>query len=278
MRVLVLENETSSRRGGQELSLLDVCEGLRLVATRSCWRTCPAGDLDARYRRFCERMVQVSTYAVDRSRTVPSAVEWLSSLWKVSGSAPDIVYANQYPDSLFAAAIKRLFPVPFVCHLRLPPPDSFCGQFRVGMSRASHLIAISEQTRRDWIDRGFRADAIEVVHNGIDFARFGRTVDPAEARRGMGLPPEPFLMTFAGRLHPAKGVETLLEAVPLVMARRSLSSCRRRTPVEYERPGWPAARLPGRTTRHAPNASASTDMSPGSRTRTTCRSFCGRAT
>ena len=218
MRVLVLENETSSGRGGQELSLLDVCEGLAARGHSIVLAYVSAGDLDGRYRRICERMIQVSNYAVDRSRTVPSALEWLSSLWKVTGSAPDVVYANQYPDSPFAAAIKRLFSVPFVCHLRLPPPDRFCGQFRLGMSQASHLIAISEQTRRDWFDRGFRADAIDVVHNGIDFERFGHTGDPAEARRALGLPLEPFLMTYAGRLHPAKGIETLLEAVRLVMA------------------------------------------------------------
>ena len=74
------------------------------------------------------------------------------------------------------------------------------------MSQASHLIAISEQTRRDWIDRGFRGDAIDVVHNGIDLERFHRHDDPADARRSLNLPIEPLLITYAGRLHPPRKV------------------------------------------------------------------------
>ena len=131
-------------------------------------------------------------------------------------SVPDVVYANQYQDSLLAAAVRRLLMIPFVCHLRLPPPDVFCGQFRVGMGQASRLIAISEQTRRDWIARGFRADAIDLVYNGIDVARFDEGEDRLVARHRLNLPAESFIVTYAGRLHPAKGIEVLLEAFGLI--------------------------------------------------------------
>src|SRR5450756_1334477 len=88
------------------------------------------------------------------------------------------------------------------------------------MERASHLIAISEQTRREWIGRGFRPDAIDVVYNGIDPGRFDRHDAPAAAREGLGLPADSLLLTYAGRLHPAKGVETLIEALSLVVRER----------------------------------------------------------
>ncbi len=221
MRVLVLENEMTSTRGGQELSLLDVCEGLAARGHAIVLAYVTPGDLEPRYRRICERMIRVRTYAIDRSRTLSSVGELASSLWSVAGSAPDVVYANQYLDSLFAAAVRRLYRVPFVCHLRLPPPDTICGQYRIGMEQASHLIAISEQTRRDWVDRGFRADAIDVVHNGIDLSAFDRHDDPAAARAALGLPADVLLLTYAGRLHPAKGVETLIEAFSLVARERA---------------------------------------------------------
>lgn len=220
MRVLVLENETTSTRGGQELSLLDVCEGLAARGHAIVLAYVTPGDLEPRYRRICERMIQVSTYSVDRSRTLSSLGDLASSLWAVAGSAPDVVYANQYLDSLFAAIVHRLHRVPFVCHLRLPPPDLICGQFRIGMERASHLVAISEQTRREWIGRGFRPDAIDVVYNGIDPGRFDRHDAPAAAREALGLPADSLLLTCAGRLHPAKGVETLIEALSLVARER----------------------------------------------------------
>jgi glycosyltransferase involved in cell wall biosynthesis len=220
MRVLVLENEMTSTRGGQELSLLDVCEGLAARGHSIVLAYVTSGDLEPRYRQICERMIRVSTYSIDRSRTLSSLGDLASSLWAVAGSAPDVVYANQYLDSLFAAIVRRLHRVPFVCHLRLPPPDPICGQFRIGMEQASHLIAISEQTRRDWIARGFRADAIDVVYNGIDSGQFDRRGDPAAARAALGLPAEPLVLTYAGRLHPAKGVETLIDAFSLVARER----------------------------------------------------------
>ena len=216
MRILVLENEMTSERGGQELSLLDVCEGLAARGHSIVLAYVTGGDLEPRYRRICERMIRVRTYMIDRSRTLSSLADFAMSLWAVAGSAPDIVYANQYFDSMFAATVRRLYRVPFVCHLRLPPPEAICGQFRIGMEQASHLIAISEQTRREWIDRGFRADAIDLVYNGIDLRRFDRHDEPAAARAALGLPTGSLLLTYAGRLHPAKGVETLLDAFSLV--------------------------------------------------------------
>jgi glycosyltransferase involved in cell wall biosynthesis len=220
MRVLVLENETTSTRGGQELSLLDVCEGLAARGHRIVLAYVTAGDLDPRYRQICERMVRVRAYSIDRRRTAASLLEFAASLWAIVGTRPDVVYANQYLDSLFAAAVRRLWRVPFVCHLRLPPPDPLCGQFRIGMEQVSHLLAISNQTRLDWLARGFSPDAIDVVYNGIDASKFERHDEPGAARDALGLPRAPLLVTYAGRLHPAKGVETLIAAVGLVARTR----------------------------------------------------------
>jgi glycosyltransferase involved in cell wall biosynthesis len=216
MRLLVLENETTSRRGGQELSLLDVCEGLAARGHSIVLAYVTSGDLLPRYERICERIIRVPTYAIDRTRTIASTAEWITALWAVRRSVPDVVYANQYQDSLLAAAVRRLLMIPFVCHLRLPPPDVFCRQFRVGMGQASRLIAISEQTRREWSARGFRADAIDLVYNGIDVARFNDSEDGLAARSRLNLPAASFIVTYAGRLHPAKGIEVLLEAFCLV--------------------------------------------------------------
>jgi glycosyltransferase involved in cell wall biosynthesis len=207
-------------RGGQELSLLDVCKGLSAKGHALTLAFVTPGDLEPEYRRICERMVRVRTYAVDRSRTAASLAEFVGSLLSVRGVRPDIVYANQYLDSLFAGAARRLFGAPFVCHLRLPPPDVMCAQFRVGMSQASHLIAISEQTRRDWIATGYPADRIAVVHNGIDTARYSRRGHTGAIRDSLGVPRDGLLVTYAGRLHPAKGVETLIEAVGLLPRER----------------------------------------------------------
>lgn len=220
MRILVLENELTSTRGGQELSLLDVCRGLSKRGHQITLAYVTSGDLQDEYSRFCVRMVPVRTYAIDRSRTAASLRDFLNSLWALRGERPHVVYVNQYQDSLLAALARRLHRAPFVCHLRLPPPDILCTQFRLGMSQTTRLIAISEQTKRDWVASGYSAEAIDVVYNGIDPARFTRRADRLDQRQALGVSADDLLVTFAGRLHPAKGVETLLEGFSLIARAR----------------------------------------------------------
>jgi glycosyltransferase involved in cell wall biosynthesis len=220
MRILALENELTSMRGGQEISLLDVCRGLAGKGHQVALAYVTGGDLEEEYRRICQRMVRVRNYSVDRSRTLISLYDFLGSLWAIRSERPDVVYANQYQDSLLAGIARRLHRTPFVCHLRLPPPDRMCTQFRLGMSQATRLIAISEQTKRDWVACGYPSQGIDVVHNGIDPGRYVRQAGRSELRRALGVPIEGLLVTYAGRLHPAKGVETLLEGFSLIAQRR----------------------------------------------------------
>jgi glycosyltransferase involved in cell wall biosynthesis len=220
MRILALENELTSMRGGQEISLLDVCRGLAEKGHQVTLAYITPGDLEDEYRRICHRIVQVRTYSIDRSRTVVSLRDFLASLWAVRDERPDVVYANQYQDSLFAGIAGRIFRTPLVCHLRLPPPDVMCTQFRLGMSQTTRHIAISEQTKRDWVAFGYLSDAIDVVYNGIDLRRYIRAAGRPERRRTLGVPADDLLVTYAGRLHPAKGVETLLEGFSLIAHNR----------------------------------------------------------
>lgn len=220
MKVLVLENELTSMRGGQELSLLEVCRGLAGKGHQITLAYATPGDLEADYRQICDRLVRVSTYSIDRSRTIGSVRDFLGSVWSVRGGRPDVVYANQYLDSLFAAAARWMHRAPFVCHLRLPPPDVMCTQFRLGMSQTTRLVAISEQTKRDWTAFGYPSDGIDVVYNGISLGRYLRREGRLEVRRGLGVPDDMLLVTYAGRLHPAKGVEILLEAFSRIVRRR----------------------------------------------------------
>jgi glycosyltransferase involved in cell wall biosynthesis len=215
--VLVLENELTSRRGGQELSLADVCAGLAARGHAIVLAYVTGGDLEAQYRRCCERLVNVRAYSIDRRRTAGAAIDAVRSLWAVRGARPDVVYANQYLDSPLAGVVARLNRAPFVCHLRLPPPERLCGQYRFGMRQASRMIAISAQTRRDWIDAGLDAARIDIVPNGIDVTRYGRRGDPMATRARLGLPADRPIVTYAGRLHPYKGIETLLEAFELAV-------------------------------------------------------------
>jgi glycosyltransferase involved in cell wall biosynthesis len=75
------------------------------------------------------------------------------------------------------------------------------------------MIATSRQTRDDYVSRGFRTDRIDVVYNGIDLREWQANGDPARTRERFGVPVGAFLLAFAGRLHPGKGVDVLLDAM-----------------------------------------------------------------
>ena len=216
MRILVLENEPSRARGGQEVSLFDVCRGLaRRGHTIDLSHTTP-GDLLDEYRAFCRRIEHVGAYTIDRRRVLAAARFVVDALRP--RVAPDVVYANQYLDSPFARAVAARLGRPFVCHVRLPPPDRFCAQYRWGLRGAVRLIAISRRTRLDYVGRGLRHDRIAVVHNGIDASEWPFAEGGAELRAELDVPQDAFVVTFAGRLHPIKGIEVLIDALALLPA------------------------------------------------------------
>ena len=53
-----------------------------------------------------------------------------------------------------------------------------------------------------------------VIHNGIDLERVGRKRSVSEARKALGLPEDSLVLAAIGNLHPYKGYEFLLRAVP----------------------------------------------------------------
>jgi glycosyltransferase involved in cell wall biosynthesis len=218
MRILALEREPSLRRGGQERSFFDICRGLAAAGHEIELLYTEPGDLLDAYRRFCRRVDRVAAYTVDRARTVSAAGRFVLDALQIGRGAPDVIYANQYLDSPFARVLAARFNRPFVCHLRLPPPDELCGQYRWGMRGAARLIAISNQTRDDYAARGFRADRIDVVYNGIDPEAWRPRRSREDVRRSLGIDPEALLIVYAGRLHPGKGIETLIDAVASLTA------------------------------------------------------------
>ena len=131
---------------------------------------------------------------------------------------PDVLYINQYLDSLFASTVARLLRIPLVCHLRLFPPDWFCGQWRIGLTGVSRFIAVSEATRRAYVERGFDPNAIELVLNGVDVDRFRPLADRAQLREGLGLTANQFAVLYVGRIDHGKNLETLLRAFADVVA------------------------------------------------------------
>lgn len=218
MHIIALENQPSSQRGGQELSLFDVCRGLAARGHQVSLLYRSPGDLLTQYQQFCQQTVPVRQYRLEMKQPLQSSWQLASDIRQVSVGPDSVVYANQYHDSFLGLLLAGWHRLPLVCHLRLPPPPALGWQWRWGMASARRLIAVSQQTRQAWIECGMRPERIACVYNGIDPQRFSPA--PAgwvEARSRFSLPADRSLITYVGRLDRPKGVETLIRGFGLAL-------------------------------------------------------------
>jgi glycosyltransferase involved in cell wall biosynthesis len=69
----------------------------------------------------------------------------------------------------------------------------------------------------DYLRRQVPDGPVTTIPNGIDLARWA-PVDRRAARRALGIADDEFVVVFAGRIHPNKGVDLLVEAVRSLVA------------------------------------------------------------
>jgi glycosyltransferase involved in cell wall biosynthesis len=78
---------------------------------------------------------------------------------------------------------------------------------------AARLIAVSPAEVTQYRAWGVDAGRIELVYNGLDLEEFAPLPPAGTFRQRLGIPETTRLVLFLGRLHPVKGIGTLIEAV-----------------------------------------------------------------
>jgi L-malate glycosyltransferase len=79
------------------------------------------------------------------------------------------------------------------------------------------VFAVSEALKQHMVAEGFASD-IRVIYNGIDLGRAATPTDRADARRGLGLADDDFVIGTVARLDPVKDLPTLVAAFAGVRA------------------------------------------------------------
>lgn len=219
MHIIVLENEVSSLRGGQELSLFDVCLGLYKRGHSITLVYVTEGDLLNEYRLFCSNLIKINGFRIERKKIIDSLHKFFIDIRKIKTIKDSVVYSNQYHNSFFAYTLAVSKNIPFVCHLRLPPPEikKLGFQWGIGMHGAKHLIAVSSQTKIDWIKQGFKEDRIDVVYNGINIEKFQPSVHIPITKKEWDISDDVEIISYIGRLDKEKGLETLIRGFSLFL-------------------------------------------------------------
>jgi glycosyltransferase involved in cell wall biosynthesis len=213
MRVLAFEATPTRFAGGQERSLFETLSGLAGLGVEVSLAYRTPGELLAEYERFAVGCHRLESRALEK--TPRGALRFAADLARAAllqrRARWDVLYANQYFDLPFAAALGAALRLPVVCHLRIDCPAYLSRQYRWGLSRCARLLANSHATKATYLARGVDAAAIEVVHNAIDVDAFRVAPEPHPGRE----------LLFLGRIVPQKGLEPLLDAMALIAARRA---------------------------------------------------------
>jgi glycosyltransferase involved in cell wall biosynthesis len=137
-----------------------------------------------------------------------------------------VVHAQSYHDQLFGVIAAKLAGIRSIVHqqktfLELKGRKGF---FMRHIYRwADHVIALSEETRRDLI-AAFDLDPkeVSVVPNAIDPAVFRPVEDRLAVRSALGLDPKEFVVGSVASLHPTKNHQATIEAMALLAPRGAL--------------------------------------------------------
>ena len=240
MHLIVLEQEPSSLRGGQERVLFDFCWGLAQRGHSISLLYTKEGNLLEKYQEFCDRVEKVNRFIIYRPEHIFS---FLTDIRKVNRKIPtienSIVLSNQYQDTLFGHALALSKNIPLVCYLHLPPPptqlvkwqrnmslkdlrhfialSNIGYQWSVGLKGVKHFIAVSNQTKSDWMTSGYKEDMIDVVYNGIDLKVYQPSSDFSLTRKEWNISEDIRVISYVGRLDKEKGLEILIKAFALLL-------------------------------------------------------------
>jgi glycogen(starch) synthase len=141
----------------------------------------------------------------------------------------DVVHAHDWLVAYAAAAVKNCFDIPLVSTVHateygrhqgyLPEPmNKLIHQVEWWLTYEARRVITCSEYMRDQVHEIFQlpSEKQDVIPNGVDVHEFDRPADVEEFRARIATGREKIIF-YAGRLEYEKGVQTVLEALPLVL-------------------------------------------------------------
>ncbi len=181
------------------------------------------------------RTVRVWTWLAANRGRVRRGLNFLSYLAAAGAAGPllrpraDVVVATspQFFAGWAGWPVARAHGAPFVLEIRDIWPDSITAVGALEEGRvihalekleralydsADHIVAVGEGYRQNMIRKGVDPAKIDIVTNGVDVDLFEPREPDQELRAHLGFSPETFVVTFAGTIGMASGLEVVLGA------------------------------------------------------------------
>lgn len=213
VRVLAVADHLGAL-GGLERTQLTNCRGLARRGHRLDVVYVSSGDLAGQWREAATTMIEVPGTLPRRARPVRSSAGWLAAVRSGAAARPDVVYVYHHFDLPYAAAVRAVSGAAVVPHLCLPPPARLLPFIGPSLAAVDAAVAVSRDTAQRWVAMGLPADRVTVAPTAVDLTRYRPAVatERADARRRLGVGDDTFVVLFAGRIAPEKGVDTLVRA------------------------------------------------------------------
>jgi len=185
----------------------------------------------------------VWTYLAANRGRVRRGLNFLSYLAAAGAAGPllrpraDVVVATspQFFAGWAGVPVSRSHRAPFVLEIRDVWPDSITavGALKEGRviralekleralyDAADHIVAVGEGYKATMVAKGVAPDKVDVVTNGVDADLFVPRPPDEELRARLGFSPDTFVVTFAGTIGMASGLDVALRAARRLKERR----------------------------------------------------------
>lgn len=204
----IVHTEASCGWGGQEIRILDECNGM--------------SNRGHEVTLLCSPESMIFSEASDRNiAAVPLPIEnkslkGLFSLRKwLLNNTVDIINTHSSTDTWLTAVACRTIPnAPPVIrtrHISAPVPENFASRW-LYTKAVAHVITTGEKLRRMLIESvGIQADHIDSVPTGVDFDKFS-PIEKKTAREMLQLNPNDLYIGIVATLRSWKGHRYLLDA------------------------------------------------------------------
>ncbi len=161
---------------------------------------------------------------------VLSASKLVNDLVRSERRKVDMIVSHDWLGSIGGILASRGLNKPFVFHVHSTEQgragngsDTIKRLERLSADYAERVITVSYAMRDHLVSLGYDEKKIRVVHNGIDAERYSperfSREEVMEVRRSLGIGDDEYMILFIGRLTWVKGADTLILAMPEILAR-----------------------------------------------------------
>ena len=212
--------------GGGEKSMLALMKGLKETGKYSISLLAPEGELLNCARENGHKTVPFDFGQVRRSYD-PGV--WLKGLWRlmtgikemeqvVRANQIDLVHANSLKSALMGGTTARRAKCPMIFHTR---DFLSAGLFGKILINRAYCLAARVIVNSKAVSQVYGSDPrrkVEVVYNYVTPPVQVSPEKRKEIRLQNGISEKQFLIGYVGRLHPDKGIKTLLEGFQVLQA------------------------------------------------------------